>query len=290
MLDWPWMRSGDPDTGAPGSAAVEVFDETLFLDEIFALCARFNLLPPVVFQGTGVLRIGEDDRAAVFDAALTRFSRRRGDAGFGGAEAAFKVLATPELLISVQRQDRAGVATCFVASAGGTVVEHRPLPDNMHRVTVVPSASGLARALRFSGLADHPVPVGASVTISAAQLLDAGARAARGDLSGAAEILSRGGNEEARAAFLRLLVAPPTAVQVTVLDRPAPGRLEGTLTAWLDGGDAGLWRVPAADIATLGTEAVVDAEAMHRILDIRAVARADLLAEITEGFDAGLDR
>ena len=273
--DDPTLAAVDEDVGG--------FDETLFLDEVFALCDRFLLAPPVVFQGTGIMRIGEADRAEVFALALERLAGRR-PGGLAGAQEAFTVLAAPETLVSVQRKDAVSSSTFFVASIGGTVVEHRPLRDNMHRVALVRSPGAVARALELSGLMDRPVLPGRTVRMTPAQLLQASARAAAGDVEAAAEILQGAGSEEARAAFLRALAAPPTAIQVTVLDRPAPARLAGTVTAWLDAGDAGLWRVPAGDLSLPGTTGIARTDVLHRVIEIRAVGRVDLEEEIAEGF------
>lgn len=274
--------------GNASSAAADgsrAFDETLFLDEVFALCDRFGLEPPVVFQGTGIMRIGDADRADVFDSALTRLAGRRAASGLADAKTAFTVLAAPELLVSVQRQDATTATTFFVASAAGTVVEHRPLPDNMHRVAAVSSPTAIAHAIELCGLVDRPVAAGLSVHMTPAQLLEASARATAGDLAGAATVMTASGHDEARDAFLRALATPPTAVQVTVLDRPAPGRLAGTVTAWLDAGDAGLWRVPANELTPQGTTGLSATEVVRREIEIRAVGKADLVEEITEGFD-----
>jgi hypothetical protein len=265
------------------------FDETLFLDEVFALCDRSGLPPPAVFQGTGAMRLGEADRADVFDLALARLARRR-PAGLAGAEPALAVLAAPELLVSVQREDATSASTCYVASAGATVVEHHPLPDNMHRVTLVPSASALAHAIGLCAPSDGGVAIGHTVRMTPVQLLEAGALAAAGDLSGAAGIMHAAGGDDARASFLRALATPPVAVQVTVLERPAPGRLAGTVTAWLDAGDAGLWRVPAGDLAPQGTAGIAPADVVHRIMEIRSVGKADLIEEIIEGFEEAIHR
>lgn len=285
-LEWFGMTGADA-CAAP-AAGGGTFDETLFLDEVFALCDRFGLEPPVVFQGTGIMRIGDADRAAVFDSALTRLAARRATPELAGAETAFAVLAAPELLVSVQRQDATGASSVFVASAAGTVVEHRPLPGNMHRVALVASPSAIARAIGHCGLADRSVPADRTVRMTPAELLDASARAAAGDLAGAAAVMAASGDDAGREAFLRALAAPPAAVQVTVLDRPAPGRLVGTVTAWLDAGDAGLWRVPANDLTPQGTTGIPATEVVHREIEIRTVQKADLVEEITEGLDAAL--
>lgn len=287
-LEWVGVTGGDPSSAVAGGVD-GAFDETLFLDEVFALCDRFGLPPPAVFQGTGAMRLGEADRADVFDLALSRLARRR-PAGLAGAEPALAVLAAPELLISVQREDATSASTCFVASAGATVVEHRPLPDNMHRVARVPSASALAHAIELCALSDADVALGQTVRMTPVQLLEAGVRAAAGDLTGAAGIMDAVGGDSARASFLRALATPPVAVQVTVLERPVPGRLVGTVTAWLDAGDAGLWRVPAGDLAPQGTTGIEAADVVHRVMEIRTVGKRDLIEEIIEGFDGALDR
>jgi hypothetical protein len=273
------------DAGSAPAGGSRAFDETLYLDEVFAVCDRFGLEPPVVFQGTGIMRIGDADRADVFDSALTRLAGRRGAAGLAGAETAFTVLAAPELLVSVQRQDATTASTFFVASAAGTVVEHRPLPDNMHRVSIVRSPSAIDHAIEHCVVADGSTPAARTVRMTPAQLLDASTRAGAGDLAGAATVIAAGGSDEAREAFLRALAAGPAAVQVTVLDRPAPGRLAGTVTAWLDAGSAGLWRVPATDLAPQGTTGIDPAEVVHREIEIHAVGKAELIEEITEGLD-----
>lgn len=276
--------TGDDPNSAVVDGEVGAFDETLFLDEVFALCDRFLLAPPVVFQGTGIMRIGEADRAEVFALALQRLAGRR-PARLTGAQEAFAVLAAPATLVSLQRKDAVSTSTFFVASAGGTVVEHRPLPDNMHRVARVRSPGAVARAIELCGLVDRPVLPGRTVRLTPAQLLQASAQATAGDVEGAAQVVQGAGSEGARAAFLRALAASPTAIQVTVLDRPAPGRLAGTVTAWLDAGDAGLWRVPAADLSLQGTTGIARTDVLHRAVEICAVRRADLEEEIAEGFE-----
>jgi hypothetical protein len=202
------------------------------------------------------------------------------------AKTALTLLSSPETLISMQRQDSTSAASARIAVAGGLAAEHRPLRDDRHRIVLFPSGKVLARTIGFCGLLERPVHNLPGFTITPGQLLQAVDLVTSGDLAGGGAAL-RGWNDDddSRAMFLRALASRPAAVTVAVLRSGGDRRVEGTVTAWLDGGEAGLWRIPPMDVSPLGGADGLDQRALYAsVLDVRPTSKAELVDEITEGF------
>ena len=107
--------------------------------------------------------------------------------------------------------------------------------------------------------------------------------AGRGDADEAARVLARPDRPaESTGAFVRALASQAMAAHVTVLAYRDDRRMESTATSWLDAGELGLWRVPAA-----GTTPRRLVDPNQRLLgpamEVRPVTVADLIGEITEG-------
>jgi hypothetical protein len=78
------------------------------------------------------------------------------------------------------------------------------------------------------------------------------------------------GDERARGALLRALVSRRASCEVSVLDRRRPDQVQATVTAWLDAGDAGLWRIPPVTPAA-------------ETVEVRPVTVAELVGEMVDG-------
>lgn len=261
---------------------IDGFEVTLSVDAIAALCDRLGLPAPVPLGSREALLVGGPVPNEGFDVAGGMASEdvlAPVDEAGDGADAdelavALGVLGAPEILISALRQGATPGMTTSICVSGEQSAELRPVGAGGFLVALFPVGSALGRVTAFCQLEDRPAPHVAPFRTTAARLAAASERVAAGDVPGAAAVLGGGeGTEAARAAFLRALASPRTACQVAVVDRRRDGRLHGTVTAWLDGGPAGLWRVPPTGSAR------VDAE-----LEIGPVAAADIVAEITEGF------
>lgn len=183
--------------------------------------------------------------------------------------AALDLLTSAQLIITVQRQEGAESRRATIAIAGEVAAEHEPLPDGEHRITIFPGARVLDRTAQLCGLVDREVPRPLRITVAGSQLLDAGERAQGGDVAGAAAVL--GGDEAVAVALAEALATTPAAVHVSVLETEGEGKLQGTVTGWLDAGERGLWRLPA----TAGPNEPVE---------LRLVTVAEILDEISEGF------
>lgn len=245
------------------------YEATMSLPAISALCDRLGLRVPVPLGGLGPPLAGGPADIEDPEAELA------GLAGGGDIPAelvtALSVLAAPQFLITALRKDDAPAMTTSVAVGDGAAAELRPLGARRQRIELLPVSEALARATAFCGLGEGPLPAVPGVRIEPARLVAAGDRVAAGDTEGAAEILAAGGGDaQAREALLRALVSRRAGCEVVVLDHRRPEHIQGTVTLWLDAGDAGLWRIPPA------------AEAVETV-EVRPVTMAALLAEMVDG-------
>lgn len=265
------------------------FDASLTPLEICALCARFGLPVPPAVAHADVPALCDSDRADAFGRALSGLARRgvvglQGDDLTGATDlaTALALLARPDMLVGMLRGTRASVRAASIGLAGTRAAELLPAADGGHSVRLFPAEEALDHVIAFCELAD-----GASVDVPPLLITPAGLLAAA-ELSGAED--PAGGREllgdaphESRRAFLVALASKRAGCQVTVLDRRERGRLRGTVTAWLDAGNAGLWRIPPTDLG--GPGGGFDERAVHALpLEVVAVTQAELVAEITEGF------
>jgi hypothetical protein len=248
------------------------YGATLSLAAIEALCERLGLPAPVPLGGEGPPRAGgpadvEDPEGEL--AGLVRLAG--GDDVPGELVTALSVLADPQFLITALRQDDAPAMTTSVAVGDGVAAELRPVGARRQRLELVPASGALARATAFCGLRERPIPAVPPLTLEPARLVAAGDRVAGGDTDGAAEILAVGGGDErARGALLRALVSRRAGCEVSVLDRRRPDQVQATVTAWLDAGDAGLWRIPPVTPAA-------------ETVEVRPVTVAELVGEMVDG-------
>jgi hypothetical protein len=246
------------------------YEATMSLPAIGALCDRLGLRVPVPLGGLGPPLAGGPADIEDPEAELARLA---GDGDVPGElVTALSVLAAPQFLITALRKDDSPAMTTSVAVGDGVAAELRPLPSCRQRIGLLAVSEALALVTAFCGLGERPLPDVPGVRIEPARLVAAGDRAAAGDAEGAAEILAAGGGADvpAREALLRALVSRRAGCEVAVLDRRRPGHIGGTVTLWLDAGDAGLWRIPPA------------AEAVET-MEVCPVTMADLLAEMVDG-------
>lgn len=241
----------------------------LSLAAIGALCERLGLPAPVPLGAQGPPRAGGP--ADIEDPEGELAGLAGGGDVPGELVTALSVLADPRFLITALRQDDAPAMTTSVAVGDGVAAELRPVGARRQRLELVPASGALARATAFCGLDERPVPPVPPVTIEPARLVAAGDRVAAGDTDGAAEILAAGGGDErARDALLRALVSRRAGCEVSVLDRRRPEQVQATVTAWLDAGDAGLWRIPPVTPAA-------------ETVEVRPVTMAELVGEMVDG-------
>lgn len=284
------VAGGDREVASPGRA--EVFEATLSLDAIARLCDRLGLPAPVPLGGREALQAGGPVPDEAFDVVGGIASRDVVDADHpvpavaDDLATALTLLGAPQILVSVLRQAQTPAMTTSLCVSGDRAAELRPVGGGGHHVALLPASAVLARVTAFCELVSRPVAPVPPLRITAAGLLAATDRIAADDLPGAAAILAGGhGTEESRTAFLRAIVARLAACQVAVLDRRVPGRLRGTVTAWLDGGDAGLWRIPPVDrSASEPTVGLRDPAFLEAEIEVGPVTVAEIVAEITEGF------
>lgn len=257
----------------------DAFEATLSLDAIAALCDRLGLPAPLPLGTPEALKVGGPIADEAFDVAggvasgdvLGWSDEARGRDELAGALA---VLGDPEILISALRQGETPGMTTSICVRGEQAAELRPVGAGGYVVARFRLPAALGRVTAFCRLEERPAPGVPPFRITSSRLAAVREMVAADDVSGAAGVLA-GGDEtdEARRAFLRAFVSPLAACQVAVVDRRHAGRLEGTVTAWLDGGDAGLWRIPPPD-----------ADGIDAVLEVGPVTVADIVAEITDGF------
>lgn len=245
------------------------YEATMSLPAIGVLCDRLGLRVPVPLGGPGPPLAGGP--ADIGDPEAELAGMAGGGDVPGELVTALSVLAAPQFLITALRKDDAPAMTTSVAVGDGVAAELRPLPFRRQRIELLPVSDALARATAFCGLGERPRPEVPGIRIEPARLVAAADRAAAGDTEGAAEVLAGGGADDlAREALLRALVSRRAGCEVAVLDHRRPEHIGGTVTLWLDAGDAGLWRIPPA------------AEAVEMI-EVAPVTMADLLAEMVDG-------
>jgi hypothetical protein len=252
----------------------EPFEVMLSSDELAALCDRLELPPPVALERG---EAGADGVEPVLDRLA------------GGADdmrRALEVLSSPETLVRMERRDATSTARAAIGISRGVAAEHRPISDDVHRIALVPGEDVLGRILAVCGLEERPIHELASFTITPAQLLEAVELARRGNVRMARAVLGGPGpSDPSRGTFARALASDPVAAQVTVLTQRGDGRLEGTATTWLDGREAGLWRVPPLDVSDPGEPDGLDQRALYQtLLEVAPTSRAAIIDEITEGF------
>jgi hypothetical protein len=279
--------------GRADRSGPEAFEAMLSAVEIAALCHALGVRPPVPLEDPGLPPLGGTEPQKLFDDALRRLAGRGVIAYEGGpldrAEgvgAALALLSSPSILLTMERRDFASAEAASIAVGGGRAAEHRRMGDDRHRVALFPSEEALDRTVAFCGLQERPVHDLPGFVLTLAQLVRASELAAGGDARGATAVLAGSrAPDPSRALFLRALTSRPVAAHVTVLASRGDRRVEGTATAWLDGGEAGLWRIPALDTSPPDDPDAVDEQLLHgTLLEVRPVSREELLDEITEGF------
>jgi hypothetical protein len=252
----------------------EPFELTLSADELGMLCERFDLSPLVALERSATPSEG-------VDAVLARVGGRGED-----VRRALTVLSSPETVVRMQRRDATGLATASIGIAGGVAAEHRPLQEGRHLVGLLASDEALERTLAFCRLGERPVHQLPAFTVTPAQLLHAVDLAGRGEVRLARAALGAPGPADpSRGTFARALASGPVAAHVTVLTHRGDGRLEGTTTSWLDGGEAGLWRIPPVDVTAPAEPDGLDQGALYQtVLEVAPTSREAIIDEITEGF------
>ncbi len=233
-------------------------------------------------------RAGRDEAAV--EAALARLAER----GVIGPEVgspievapktALTVLAAPEILIRMERRDSTTSGAASIALAGGHAAEHRMVEGGRHRISLFARDEALDRVIGFLRLVDRPVTSCPGFVVTPAELVQVVGLVGRGDADKAARVLARPDRHAASTgAFVRALASQAMAAHVTVLAYRDDRRMESTATSWLDAGELGLWRVPAA-----GTTPLRPVHPNERLLgpamEVRPVTMAALIGEITEGF------
>ena len=70
-----------------------------------------------------------------------------------------------------------------------------------------------------------------------------------------------------------------------MLHRPSTSRLEGTTTSWFDGGDAGLWEIEAAKLASSGDYGDYGEALLEQTqVTVRPTSKEALVSDIARGF------
>lgn len=130
-------------------------------------------------------------------------------------------------------------------------VEHEVTGDGLHRLTPFATADLLARAMRQADFAERPVVAAEGFDVAYATLAAARDAVAGSDPARATEVLVgadiAAASASAFVAALAALVSGGRLHAIRVRYGATPTRTEGGEIAWLDGGDAGLWRMPTLD-------------------------------------------
>ena len=251
-------------------------DVTLSPEEIRLLCDRLDRSAALAVLGL------EAAMPVATERAEGRYAAPEVDQE--AAKKALALLASPDLLIRMQRRDWKSDASATIAIGGPLAAEHRPLADGTRRLRLFPSDKALPRMMGFCGLLERPVHAVPGFRITPGQLVMAGELVGNGDPARAAAVLGASADfEDPKGIFLRALASLPAAAQVTVLRASGERRMEGTVTAWLDGGAAGLWRVPSIEVGRAGPGGR-DQRVLHgTVVEVRPTSKAELVEEITEG-------
>lgn len=269
----------------------EDFEIALSTHELGALCVHLELAPPVPLRGTELLWSADMERDECLSRALRQLEGTplvsvRSDGSMeveSRLHAALALIASPEVLISAQRQDPGWAASCDIGIAGDAAVEYRTISADEHRLALFPARSALDRIIGFCGLVERPQFASDALSITAAQFLAVAERIHANDVIGAELLLTGSGTAASRQAFTRALADQQAAFQVTVTFESAPGVLEGTTTGWVDSGPSGLWRIPAPAVSWPWEGDSIDEEELQRVIfTVTPATPAGLLEEIAE--------
>jgi hypothetical protein len=198
-------------------------------------------------------------------------------------------LASPATVVLAHFQPAGRLLRLRVFAVGvALAVEQTPGAASTYELALMDAADVLGRLATFCELADRPRPVAAPCAVSFSTFV----RVLSDERAAAADIRRRllaDGVPSADATFLAAALAGCERLgQVTLLRRPAPGRLDGATTAWLDGGTAGLWRVDAPTLAHSGDMGVYGEVLMERhLVTLTPTSERELKDEFGQGFPTG---
>jgi len=265
------------------------FEAVVSTDGIGALCTRLHLPPPAALAGSSILRDDDPDRDAIFDAAWSALVAAGlvadpGDAG-QPLPRAIALLGAPETLVTIHRQTDLRVDAGFIAVNGPEAAEHQPLDAERHAIAGLPTGKVASRIAAFCRLTDRPLPATGPAAFTAAELLTLTELVAEGDLDGALALTAGRPDEPAARGFVAALSQRTVSGQVSITRYAGPGRIEGTSTAWVDGGDAGIWRIPRPTVSPLWESGQSDNGDLDWIpIEVSPVTASAVLTEIIDGF------
>ena len=156
------------------------------------------------------------------------------------------VASVPSLIGAVSRQIDEIIETTFLSVTPDLAVEITPVAHSVYRFTPFGPEDLLARVLRISDL--HPVAKidGAnSMDVHQDRLDECADHLDNGDADAA--LSSLGGDPAHAAKLLDAMKTKRSSSQVTILHKPASGRVEGGSIAWIDAGFGGIWTMEELD-------------------------------------------
>jgi hypothetical protein len=239
--------------------------------------APYPLPPPLDSAVRGLFARGivkvESERP-VIDAALAR---------------AMRVAAAPRLLARVVFDVDGMRGALHLAARPELAIERRLVAPDVHRFVSIPGDQVLMHLRQVAGLdIDLPVPRVEPLRISLATLVAVGQHMAMGDAARAADVLEGAGQAAASVkAYVSALQSRTRAIAVSILYADEGSAVRGTVTAWVEAGNDGRWRLEPPDPFLFGDDpAHVGDAALTTELTVGPVSADELVRDILAGLPA----
>jgi hypothetical protein len=197
-------------------------------------------------------------------------------------------LAQPQTVVFAHcQQTGTPVSIAVFAVAAPWAVEQRPQQEAVYGLSLFSADEVLQRVGAYCGLSARSPADAGRCELSGGTWLEILEQATT-DLPSVLRLLRAEGVGTAdRNALGAALAARERMAEVTVVQRAATNRLEGSSTSWLDGGAAGLWEIDAPKLASTGDYGDYgDASLARARITLRPVSDQSLVESIARGFPA----
>jgi hypothetical protein len=197
-----------------------------------------------------------------------------------------RTLALPQTVVFAHRQRTGSIMEIRVfAVSPRLAVEQVPEMGSAYQLSVFRPEGLLERVVAFCELSDRPLADGRPCTIPYSAFLRVIDQAATDRTGTLARLRAEGVAKDMAVALVTAVSLCERLAQVTVMRRPSTTRLEGTTTAWLDGGAGGLWSVDAPKLARSGDYGDYGEGLLDRSeVTVAPTTAKTLLDEILSGF------
>jgi hypothetical protein len=202
-----------------------------------------------------------------------------------------RTLAEPRAVVFYQGGERGGRAETSVTVLGPPwAVEQVPLIGGSYQLSLFDGVEISARFAELFRLPDGPAPPGRPCEVSASTFAAAFASAGEDEASTARLLRADGvGSRDAEPLAMALARWHRTA-QVSVMHRPGPAAIQGTITSWFDSGPDGLWQIVAPRLAGTGDFGDVGGEVIDAAsVVVGPATRRELMAEMAGGLPPDLN-